>query len=56
MSAGKYRRFSPQSGHSATIHESGKVCIGAAIFWRRHLQMMTKGWIPEVGPWNMQTV
>jgi hypothetical protein len=29
VSAGKYRRFSPQSGHLATIHESGKVWTGA---------------------------
>ena len=32
MSTDKYRRLLPQRGHSATIHESGKVCTGAAIF------------------------
>lgn len=32
MSAVRYRLFSQQSGHSATIHEFGKVCTGAAKF------------------------
>jgi hypothetical protein len=56
MSTGRYRRFSPQSGHSATIHESGKLWTGAGIFCRHPLQMMTKEWMPDVGLWNMGTV
>jgi hypothetical protein len=56
MSTGKYRRFSPQSEQLATIHESGNVWTGAGMFCRHPLQMMTKGWIPDVGPWNMETV
>jgi hypothetical protein len=56
MSKGKYRRFSPQSGHSERIHEAGKVWTDAGMFCRQPLQRMTKGWIPEVGPWNMNTV
>jgi hypothetical protein len=56
MSTGKYRRFSPQSGHSAKIHESGNVWTGAGMFCRQPLQMTTNGWISDVGPWNMKTV
>jgi len=54
--AGKYRRFSPQSGQSATIHESGKAWTGAGIFCWQPLQTMTKGWMPDIGPWNMEPV
>jgi hypothetical protein len=32
ISTDKYRRFSPQSGQSATIHESGNVWTGAGMF------------------------
>jgi hypothetical protein len=43
MSSGKYQRFSPQRGYSATIHESGNVWTCAGMFRRHPLQMMTKG-------------
>jgi len=32
ISAGKYRRLSPQRGQSATIHEFGRDSTGAGIF------------------------
>src|ERR1019366_4446465 len=35
----KYRRFSPHSGHSATIQEFGNVSTGAGIFCLQPLQM-----------------
>jgi len=56
MSAGKYRRFSPQSRHWATIHESGNVWTGAGIFCWHPLQMTARGRIPDVGLWNMGTL
>jgi hypothetical protein len=32
ISAGRYRRFSLQSGHSAMIHDDGMVSTGAGMF------------------------
>jgi hypothetical protein len=42
MSAGKYRRFAPQSAQSATIHASGIVWTGAGMFSWQPLQAITK--------------
>lgn len=38
ISGGRYRRLSPHSGHSATIHVSGIVLTGAGIFSPQPLQ------------------
>jgi hypothetical protein len=43
MSAGKYRRFTQQSGHSAMNHVSGIVWTGAGMFSWHPLQATTKG-------------
>jgi hypothetical protein len=31
--AGRYRRFSPHTGHSAMIHDEGIFSTGAGMFW-----------------------
>jgi hypothetical protein len=49
MSASKYRRLNPQSGHSETILEPGKVWAGAGIFSWQPLQAITNGWMPGCG-------